>query len=65
MMSLPAAMRPYLKGQLDWDNNEDRDLCEIAYHMLDWELWVPIHMNLTEVDIRDIKETNKEPELQR
>ena len=58
-------MRPHLEYQLDRDNDVDTDLREIAHHMLDWELKLSSPLKLTEIDIRDIKEYFKEPELQR
>ena len=58
-------MRPHLENQLDWDNDVDRDLCEIAHHMLDWELKLSTRLKLTEVNIRDIKDEFSIPELQR
>ena len=66
-MPLPASARPLLKKKLDWDNEGvDRDLIEIAYHMLDWEERLCSHLGLTEVDVHDIKEMNPgRPALQR
>ena len=58
-------MHLYLEYQLDGDNDVGRDLCEMAYHMLGWDLKLATHLKLTEVDIRDIKQYFKEPELQR
>ena len=63
--SLPPAVHLHLEYLLDKDNDVDRDLREIAYHMLDWDLKLSTHLKLTEVDIRDIKQYFKEPELQR
>jgi hypothetical protein len=55
-----------LKQMLDWDNKGvDKDLNEIAYHMLDWEE-LSSQLGLTPVDVHDIKESNiGKPELQR
>ncbi len=58
-------MRPHLEYQLDRDNKMDRDLREIAHHMLDWDLKLSIGLRLTEVDIRDIKDEYSKPQLQR
>ena len=64
--SLPPAVHSHLEYQLDWDNDVDRDLREIARHMLDWDLKLATHLQLTEIDISDIKEENQnKPELQR
>ena len=65
--SLPPAVQPHLEHQLDWDNEGvDKDLSEIAHHMLDWEVKLSTHLKLTEIDISDVKEKHsKEPELQR
>ena len=38
VLSLPSAVHPQLKYQLDWDNDLDRDLRQIAHHMLGWDL---------------------------
>ena len=65
--SLPASARPLLEQQLDWDNEGvDKDLIEIAHHMLDWEVKLCSHLGLTTIDVHDIKEKNSgKPELQR
>ena len=65
--SLPVGARPHLELQLDWGNEGvDKDLIEIAYHMLDWEEKLCSHMGLTEVDVHDIKAIHRDnPELQR
>ena len=66
MSSLPPASRPHLEYQLDWDNDVDRDLREIAHHMLGWDLELASHLKLTDVDISDIKSENMmQPKLQR
>ena len=66
MSSLPANTHAYLDFQLDWDNGEDRDLIEIAHHMLDWEVKMCKHLGLTIVDIHDIKKNHPmEAELRR
>ena len=67
MSSLPANVQPLLKKQLDWDNNGvDRDLIEIAHHMLHWEEKLCSHLRLTAVDVHDIKAKHpNNPELQR
>ena len=55
-----------LEQILDWDNESDTDLIKIAHCMLDWEEKLRPHLNLTEVDIRDIKDIHKDkPELER
>lgn len=65
--SLPPAVRPLLENELDRDSGGvDKDLSEIAHHMLDWEVKLSTHLKLTEVDISDVKEEHaREPELQR
>ena len=64
--SLPSDVYPQLEYQLDWDNEVDRDLREIAHHMLGWDLKLATYLKLTEVDISDIKgEHAAKPELQR
>ena len=64
--SLPASARPLLEQQLDWDHEGvDKDLTEIAHHMLDWEEKFCSHLGLTGVDVHDIKELySGKPELQ-
>ena len=64
---LPAAARPYLKEELDWDNDGvERDLCEIASDMSDWETKLAVPLGLTPVDISDIKFKHpNDPVLQR
>ena len=69
MSSLVASTNacPLLEQQLDWDNEGvDKDLIEIAYHMLNWEEKLCSHLGLTEVDRHDIKVIYPgKPELQR
>ena len=65
--SLPASVQPGLDEVLDWDRKGvDKDLMEIAHHMLCWEEQLSALLGLTQVDIHDIKQmhTNK-PKLQR
>jgi hypothetical protein len=50
---------------LDWDNGIDSDLIEIAHHMLDWEVRLRVHLELTAVDVHNIKAKHpNNPELQ-
>ena len=65
--SLPANARPYLELQLDHDHGGvDKDLCEIAEHMLGWEEKLHTHLGLTHVNVHDIiKANNSNPLLQR
>ena len=59
-------VRPLLEKQLDWDNDIERDLIQIAYHMLSWEEKLCPHLELNVVDVHDTKERNSgKPELQR
>ena len=59
-------MHPYLENELDRDNDIDKDLREIAHHMLDWDSKLATHLKLTEVDISDTKRKYPmDPELQR
>ena len=63
---LPVAVFPYLDKELDWDNDYERDLIEIANHMLRWEEQLAAPFKLSPVDIHDIKSTpNQSPELLR
>ena len=65
--SLPESARHYLNQALDFDNNGvDKDLNEIAHHMLHWEEELSSYFELTVVDIHDIKAENSDkPKLQR
>jgi hypothetical protein len=51
---------------LDWDNGIDRDLIEIAHHMLDWEVRLRVYLEMTDEDVHDIKAKHpNSPELRR
>ena len=52
---------------MDWGNEGvERDLSEIADHMLHWEERLSTHLGLTAIEISDIKEIHlREPVLQR
>ena len=63
--SLPPAVHPHLEDELDRDNDIDKDLREIADHMLDWDTKLATHLKLTKVDISDIKDENSKSELKR
>ena len=65
MSSLPPALRPNLEFQLDWDNDMDRDLREIAHYMVDWDVQLSTSLKLTKEDIADIKEQFQQPEIRR
>ena len=56
MASLPPPARAHLEKQLDWDNDVDEDLNEIAYYMEDWDLAkLRSQLKLTETDAEDIR----------
>lgn len=64
--SLPAAVHPYLKLQLDRDNHDDADLKEITNHMEAWDSNLATHLNLTEKDRDNIyRKYNTDPVSQR
>ena len=67
MSRLPPNARPHLELKLDHDHEGvDKDLYEIAEHMLGWDEQLSTHLKLTEVDIHDIKvKYNTQPSLQR
>ncbi len=67
MASIPDSHSHHLDQFLDWDNEGvDKDLTEIASHMINWEEVLAVHLKLTRNDISDIKEKNSQkPELQR
>ena len=52
---------------LDWDQKGvDKDLMEIAHHMLGWEEQLSALLGLTQEDIHDINKIYfQQPELQR
>ena len=56
-----------LDSALDYDNDVEADLCEIANHMLGWDSELSTHLKLTDVDINDIKcdVRLRDPKLQR
>ena len=61
-------MRPpclLLDKQLDWDNETERDLIEIAHHILCWEVKLCPHLGLSEVDVHDTLKCSDKAELQR
>lgn len=64
---LPAGAWPHFKQKLDWDNEGvDRDLYEIAHHLLNWEEKLSTHLELTATDISDIRDIHmNNPALQR
>ena len=53
--SLPACARPHLELQLDYGHEGvNKDLSEIAYHMLGWDNKLSAYLGLTDIDIHDI-----------
>ena len=67
MEILPPSARPHLELQLDWGHGDvEKDLSEIANHMLDWEEKLVTHLELTPIDIHDLKNKySNEPVLER
>ena len=62
---LPVDAHLHLEQQLDWGHGGvDRDLNEIADHLLDWEEKLSAPLGLTATDISDIEAINSRP-LQR
>lgn len=57
MSSLPPAVHPHLEKQLDWDNEVDADLVELAHYMHDWDSTLAAHLKLTETDTNAINRT--------
>lgn len=54
--SLPATTHSYLNEMLDWDHGGvDKDLHCIAENMVDWEEKLSALLELTDVNIRDLK----------
>lgn len=63
---IPPSALPYLKEQLDWDNNGvDCDLCEIADQLVNWEVHFAIPFRLTQIEIEDLKVEQNNPVLLR
>ena len=61
LSTLPAGARPHLERPVEWE-----DIVDIAHHMLNWEERLCTHLGLTQVDVHDIKDSNKDnPPLQR
>ncbi len=54
---LPVAAHPFLKKEIDWDNNGvDKDLNMIADSMgADWEVTLSVPLELTRTNIDDLK----------
>ena len=65
LSQLPIAAIQYLDKSLDWDNEYDRDVNEIARHLLKWEEVLAEPFKLTRTDIHDISKNQKSLELQR
>ena len=66
LSTLPDHALPYLDHELDEDNEGvERDLSEIAKEMLKWEEQLSTYLQLTPIDINDIKEKHSEPVLRR
>lgn len=67
LSTLPAHVHPLLDQELDYDNEGvERDLTEIAKAMSKWEEQLSTPLELTLVDIDDIKDIyHNNPELQR
>ena len=66
MSSLSANARSHLELKLDYDHDGvDKDLYEIAEHMLGWEEKLHTHLGLTEANVHDIKAVCSTPSLQR
>ena len=64
--SYPISATSHLALRLDWDNDIESDLIEIARHMVDWEEKLCPHLELTHTEIHDIKAKHKDnPVLQR
>ena len=63
--TLPDEAILFLQNQLDRDSEVDKDLSEIAEHMVEWENISP-KLELSGSEVHDIKEKyQKQPELQR
>ena len=66
LSQLPQSAFSYLDRTLDWDNEYDCDLIEIARHLLRWEELLVSPFRLSSVDTHDISLIHRDrPELQR
>ena len=66
MASLPPAAHFYMGKQLDWDNDLDADLKELASYMEDWDQKLATSLKLTEADTDHINSKySEDPLLQR
>ena len=53
---IPPLARWKLDKELDYDNEFDRDLMEIAKHITSWEVRLRVQLRLTEPDVYEINE---------
>ena len=59
-------MHFHVEKQLDWDNDAEADLKEMAYYMEDWDLKLATCLKLTEADTDHInRKYSEDPVLQR
>ena len=67
LSSLPDSAFPFLERELDWNcDGVEKDQSEIAEHMLGWDEKLSTHLELTHIDIHDIKQMYpNQPVLQR
>ena len=64
--SLPPSVLFHVEKQLDWDNDMDADLREMAYYMENWDLKLASSLKLTEADTDRInRKYSEDPVLQR
>ena len=66
MSSLSPTAKSYLSKQLDWyHEGVDRHLNRIAKEMIHWEEKLSTLLDLTEVELHDLKENSVNPILLR
>ena len=67
MSRLPESAQKCLNDQLDWDHAKvvDHDLNDIAKVMIGWEEKLSAPLNLSAVEIHDLKAKEPDPELLR
>ena len=53
---IPQQSRWKLDKELDWDNDFDRDLTEIAQCIVNWQGTLRVHLGLTETDVDRINQ---------
>ncbi len=62
---IPAEKRWRLEKLVDYDNQVDRDLREVARTITGWEVNLVSHLGITSTEVDDIKDGTTNVELRR